>query len=364
MIKCPNNKEQLSAYLDGVITAEEKRLIEEHLSTCEHCNLALSELKKAQETLRNLEEVEPPLWFTQKIMNRVHEEAEPKKGLLQRLFYPLHIKIPAEVFATCLVAILALFVYKNTDPEIKAIHEPEEIVRVSPQNQPQKQYDRALSAQKEKEGKSDGMLRENHEQQKNTISPAHPESTGAGGLIKDTQSSATPSSELQVAKKGLDKAESRYEKKITEAEVLKKQEPILAQKPAAAPAPRLKEESISPSVGSAVQDTREATKSRSSMEFKAVPAAEPKRILFNVSTNTLETTIRETEKLLSRFGATNITRTSRQPGSAVLGANLPGQMIKDFFNALKTVGSVKEKDSPDNRQEEYVAVSIEITANH
>ena len=153
MIKCAHCKEQLSAYLDGIMTAEEKKLIEEHLSMCEHCKAALSELIKTQETLRNLEEVEPPPWFTQKIMNRVREEAESKKGLFQRLFYPLHIKIPIEALATCLVVVLALFVYKNTEPEIKALHEPEEIVTVSPQDQTQKQDDRVSSAPKEVERK-------------------------------------------------------------------------------------------------------------------------------------------------------------------------------------------------------------------
>ena len=192
MINCAHCKEQLSTYLDGIMTAEEKRLIEEHLSMCEHCKVALSELIKTQEILRNLEEVEPPPWFTQKIMNRVREEAEPRKGLLQRLFYPLHIKIPVEALATCLVVVLALFVYKNTEPEMKALHEPEETATVSPQEQTQKQYDRApsVSAPKEKEGKSDSMLKEDHEQQRNAISPAHPESTGPGGLIKDTPSPA------------------------------------------------------------------------------------------------------------------------------------------------------------------------------
>ena len=151
MINCAHCKEQLSTYLDGIMTAEEKKLIEEHLSTCEQCSLALSELKKTQETLRNLEEVEPPPWFTQKIMNRVREEAESRKGLLQRLFYPLHIKIPVEALATCLVVVLALFVYKNTEPEMKALHEPEEIATVSPQDQAQKQYDRAPSAPAPKE---------------------------------------------------------------------------------------------------------------------------------------------------------------------------------------------------------------------
>jgi hypothetical protein len=363
MIKCAHCKEQLSTYLDGIMTAEEKRLIKEHLSMCEHCSLALSELKKTQEALRNLEEVEPPLRFTQKIMNRVREEAEPRKGLLQRLFYPLHIKIPVEALATCLVVVLALFVYKNTEPEIKALHGPEEIVAVSPQNQPQKQYDKALSAPKEKEGKSDSTLRENHEQQSNTISPAHPESTGTGGLKKDTQPPATPSPGLQVAKKGLEETGNRYEKKTTEAETLKKQEPIVAQKSAAAPAARLKEESIPSPVGSVSQDTPKETKSRDALGFNAASVMEKKQLLFTVSTNTLETTVKETEDLLRRFNAKSIKRNTRKPRSVTLDADLPGQKVTEFYNALKTVGYVKNKDTPDNRQQEYVAVSIEITAN-
>lgn len=366
MIKCAHCKEQLSTYLDGIITAEEKKLIEEHLSMCEHCSLALSELKKTQEALRNLEEVEPPPWFTQKIMNRVREEAEPRKGLLQRLFYPLHIKIPVEALATCLVVVLALFVYKNTEPEMKVLHGPEKIVAVSPQNQPQKQYDKALSAPaaKEKERKSDGMLKEDHEQQRNAMSPARPESTGAGGFIKDTPSPTAPSSEFQVAKKDFDKAESRYEKKTIEAEALKKQESITAQKPAAAPPAKLKEESISPSGGSAsVKDTQEVMKVRSFSEIQSRSVMEKKQLLFTVSTNTLETTVKKTEDLLSRFGAINITRTSPQLDSVVFGANLPEQKVKEFFNALKTVGSVKEKEILNNHQQEYVAVSIKIIAN-
>ena len=90
---------------------------------------------------------------------------------------------------------------------------------------------------------------------------------------------------------------------------------------------------------------------------------EKKQLLFTVSTNTLETTVKETEDLLRRFGAKNIKRNTRQPRSVILDADLPGQKVTEFYNALKTVGYVKDKDTPDNRQQEYIAVSIEITAN-
>jgi hypothetical protein len=359
MINCAHCKEQLSTYLDGIMTAEEKKIVEEHLSTCEQCKAAFSELKKTRETLRSLEEVEPPPWFTQKIMNRVREEAEPKKGLLQRLFFPLHIKIPVEALATCLVVVLALFVYKNTEPEIKALHEPEKIATVSPQDQAQKQYERAPSAPAPKElhGKSDGMLKENNEQRRNAISAAVSDSTGAGGLKKDAPSPAGIP-EQQMAEKSLGEMENRYEAKTSEIESLKKQETMPKQKATAVPLVKLKEESIPPSVGSAqVKGTQEGR------EMQARSVIVPKQILFTVLTTNIETTAKETENLLNRFGAKNITKTSRQPNSVVFGAMLPGQKITEFFDALKTAGDVKGKDIPSKPLENYLAVRIEITAN-
>ena len=363
MINCAHCKEQLSAYLDGLMTAEEKKLIEEHLSTCGGCGLALLELKKTQETLRNLEEVEPPPWFTQKIMNRVREEAESKKGLFQRLFYPLHIKIPVEALATCLVVVLALFIYRNTEPEMKVFREPEGMTTASSQDQPQKQDEKTLSAPKKIEKKSDATPKEYQEPQKDKITSALPDTAGTGSLTKDTPLPAAPPSELQVAKKGFDEAKSRYEQKTTEVEALKKQESIVAQKPPAAPARRLKEESTLPSVGSTTMAAPEAKKTLPLSESKSVSIVERKKFLFSLSTNNLETAVTETEKLLKHFGAINITKAFRQPNTAAFGADLPGQKIKEFFNALKTVGSVKEKQTSENSQQGYVAVSIEITSN-
>jgi len=333
------------------MTTEEKQLIEEHLSTCDPCNLDLSELTKTQETLRNLEKVEPPPWFTQKIMNRVREEAEPRKGLLQRLFFPLHIKIPAEALATCLVAILALFVYKNTEPVIKALHETEKIATVSPQDQAQKQYDRTPSvpAPKEKEGKSE--------------TPSVSDSAGAGGLKKDAPSQAGIP-ERQMAEKSPEESGSRYDAKTSETASLKKQETMPTQKASAPPPAKLKEDGITPSAGSAaVKGTQETVKVPASREMRVRSVIVPKQVLFTVLTNNIEATANETENLLNRFNAINITRTSRQPNSVVLGANLPGQRITEFFDALKTMRDVKAKEIPSTTPEDYLAVRIEITGN-
>jgi len=42
-----------------------------------------------------------------------------KKGILQKLFFPLHIKVPIEVFATLAIALTAFYVFKTVEPEIK-----------------------------------------------------------------------------------------------------------------------------------------------------------------------------------------------------------------------------------------------------
>jgi hypothetical protein len=347
------------------MTAEEKKLIEEHLSTCEQCKVGFSELRKAQETLRGLGEVEPPPWFTQKIMNRVREEAEPKKGLLQRLFFPLYIKIPVEALATCLVVVLALFVYKNTEPEMKVLHEPEKIVTVSPQEQAQQQYDRAPSAPAPKElrEKSDNTLKADKEQQKNSVAPSVFDSTGTGGLKKDAPFPAV-SPERQMAEKSPEGTGSRYEAKISEIESLKKQETLPMQKAAAPPLAKPKEDSFAPPAGSAAAKvTQEAMKAPAASEIQVRSVIVPQQVLFTVLTNNIEATAKEAESLLNRFGAKNITRTSRQPNSVVLGANLPGQKITEFFDAFKTTGDVKVKDIPSKPPEEYLAVRIEIRAN-
>jgi hypothetical protein len=362
MIMCAHCKEQLSTYLDGITTAEEKKLIEEHLSTCKHCSLSLSELTKTQETLHNLEEVEPPPWFTQKIMNRVREEAEPKKGLLQRLFYPLHIKIPVEALATCLVVVLALFVYKNTEPEMKVLHEPEKTVTVSPQ-ETQKQDERALSIPEKLGGKSGGMLKEDKEQQKNSIAPSVFDSTGAGDLKKDAPSPAGIP-ERQMAEKNPEGTGGRYEAKTSEMASLKKQETMPMQKAAAAPLAKLKEDSFAPPVDStAAKGTQEAMKAPAAREMQARSVIVPKQVLFTVLTNNIEAAAKETESLFNRFGAKNINKSSRQPLSLALDADLPGQKVTEFFNALKTVGDVKEKEIPARSPEDYLAVRIEITGN-
>jgi hypothetical protein len=123
---CHNVQEMLSPYIEGIISPEEGKLIDEHLSACSKCKEALYDLKKTLEYVQNLEDVEPPEWLTQTVMTRIRSETEPRKGILQKLFYPLYIKLPIEAVAVVLIAVTALYIFKTIQPEIKPAKSPPE----------------------------------------------------------------------------------------------------------------------------------------------------------------------------------------------------------------------------------------------
>ena len=123
-MECKGIREKLCAYLEGVVSPEESRIIEEHLNSCQECGTNLADLKKAEDLVKDLAEVEPPAWLTQKIMSRVRAEGERKKGIFQRLFYPLHIKVPIQALATVFIAVIAVFVFRAVEPEMKLAHLP------------------------------------------------------------------------------------------------------------------------------------------------------------------------------------------------------------------------------------------------
>jgi hypothetical protein len=111
----------LPAYLEDILSPEEKKSIVVHLASCPRCSWAFADLKRAGELVRGLGEVEPPPFFEQRIMARVREEAGRKQGILRRLFYPLHIKVPIQALATIFIAVLGFYVYQQGDPEMKQI---------------------------------------------------------------------------------------------------------------------------------------------------------------------------------------------------------------------------------------------------
>jgi hypothetical protein len=108
-------RHKLSEYMDGSITAEERAAIEAHLKTCSVCSDA-RELQKTVEHVKSIEEVEPPDWMTQKIMAKVRSVAEGRKGIFQRFFFPLSVKLPIQAVAVLFLSVTAFYIYRNIQP--------------------------------------------------------------------------------------------------------------------------------------------------------------------------------------------------------------------------------------------------------
>jgi hypothetical protein len=125
-MQCNDIQEKLSAYIDGDISSGERRLIEEHLKSCQQCNETLADLRKTTECVRDLGDIEPPAWLTQKIMTKIRSEAGRQKSIWQKLFYPLHIKLPVEAAVAVLLAVTTIYIFRTMQPEIKPAKAPVE----------------------------------------------------------------------------------------------------------------------------------------------------------------------------------------------------------------------------------------------
>ncbi len=117
-------RHKLSAYIDNAITSDEKAAIEAHLATCTECAEALAELRKTIEHIHAVEEVAPPAWMTSKIMAKVREEEERKKGIFRRLFFPLAVKVPLQAVVVLFLAVTAFYIYQGMHPAEKYAEAP------------------------------------------------------------------------------------------------------------------------------------------------------------------------------------------------------------------------------------------------
>lgn len=115
-MQCRSIGERLSAYIENHLSSEEKLRIKEHLETCRNCRASLEDLKKTIQYTRGLEEMEPPPWLAQRVMDKIREEAGQKKGILQRLFSSVHIKVSLEAAAMIAIVVVAVYVYKTLQP--------------------------------------------------------------------------------------------------------------------------------------------------------------------------------------------------------------------------------------------------------
>jgi hypothetical protein len=321
-MKCRDIEKKFSAYLEGIVSSEEKEGLENHLSSCQSCRKALEELKKTVALVKGLEQVDPPPWFTQKTMSRVRAEQESRKSILQRLFYPLHIKVPLEAFATVLIAVTAVYLFKANEPEMKRIHIPTVAEQSASKDEATKQPaepkgDTTIAGSRVAlEGVPQPQKQESAPRDKNQQPPA-------------PSVSETPSPPLLEMKKEVP------EKPSGSSEITTQHTQAYRESPAPAGSDTLTK---APGRGEKVDRRTSSTRVQ-------VGTLNEKRVeVLDVSLHVRDAKAvkEDVENLLGQLGAQNIKRESLQ-GTEILRAELQVEKTQELLEKLKLLGEVKEK---------------------
>lgn len=364
MIECKQIQVMLPALLEGVLSPDEERLANEHLAMCQHCGAALEDLKKAANLVQGLEEVEPPPWFTQKVMSRIREEAEQKKsGIFGRLFYPLHVKVPIQALASLLIVVLALYVYRSVEPETEVVQPPSEVARrdiTVPKHEAEQAYGKAGASSPTPENKA--LSKGPREEASGTIAAV---SRPEGVKIRDKEEVPPPPVGLDAKPAKAEKREAVVGKHVQEMRAaapspIQKEAPQMQNAPPLELTHREQESMVSAGAQSKMKETPDSLGPRSPRQAKAFAAKKAEPIGFTLHANDVAATTGETIKLLGQLHAHGIAAESRD-GAEVITGELAVQRVEELFTKLSPLGRMDEKSPHPVITEGTVSVRIEVT---
>jgi hypothetical protein len=342
MKNCKEIENNLSLYLDNMLSGAEKLALEEHLKSCPNCSKALAQLRMTGNLVHDLKDVEPPPWFKQKIMARVREEAE-KKNFVQKWFYPLQVKIPVQIFATVCIAVLAVYIYRTGEDRMKSVvplSVPAPVAEVQENKLPENQKaPETVTADmtKEKAGTNKGGGNEQMAMNETAARPAVPQ--------KVELKKALPRENVRVG--ALDAAGSIKENIAPEAQ---------ADKYAGAPAAKSAE-----ALSATSEKKKDSYIAASSMKAERTIQMQSMAPQINIALNAadIDTAAGEAEKILAKYGARNIVKKMPE-GKAILTAELKNKTMKDLIAKLKTIGRIEERIMSVDDADGNIVIVIEI----
>ena len=119
-MECARSKELLSDYIDGIMDARTKALLEEHLMACEGCREDLASLKALVQEMGSLESLGAPRDFLEKVHERIEQRSKFGQ-IMRKLFFPVRIKVPLELATVTAMAIMILTVLNIQQPRKQEI---------------------------------------------------------------------------------------------------------------------------------------------------------------------------------------------------------------------------------------------------
>ena len=363
---CKEIHNLLPAYLEDILSPEEKKSIESHLASCSLCRRYLDDLKKAESLVKGLGEVEPPPFFEQRIMARVREEAGQKKGILRKFFYPLHIKIPIQALAAILVTVLAFYVYQKNEPEMKhltpfliPLNEPEkgQIAAKSPKilpapsavtaarrapagDLPDKKQEQFAAPPFGNKGKADRAAdwpAPIQEERASTMKPGAP--------IMAAREKELPPAGTQAMGKAQDRVEKQEVGKVLEA----------------LPSEQKRKGRIA-ETGVLAEEDRMMKSALASTRSMVAPAKKQPAVDITIQVKDANVALREIEERLGQVNARIIERQYRQ-GRGFLKVEIAAQKVPAFLDRLEAVGKVDADKNSLDLLDEKMTFRLTIVTN-
>ena len=102
---CANIQRHFSEYLDGVLDAQTRALIEKHFSACKECQKELESMKALVHDLGDLESVKAPDDF----LEQLHERMDARfdfRDYIKRLSNIFRMRIPLQIATATAMAVL------------------------------------------------------------------------------------------------------------------------------------------------------------------------------------------------------------------------------------------------------------------
>lgn len=326
-MECDKIQEQLSEYLEDALSPAEKGIIDNHLKSCLECRASLADLEMTVHSLKNLEEIIPPPWLTQKVMTRIKAEAERKKGgFLKKLFYPLYIKLPLEAVGIFLIAVTALYVFKSMEPEIKT--------RMAPSEETVSEYtakakDKTMKRAVKKPSQSPTIMQSKKDK-----------TTDSVPSLKENRPLPAPPSEQFMYDKGPSLKEKR-------AEVLE------------APEREMMQKSMPAEAGLSADDGLKQESAVLAPEKKISRVSGKEDISLSFKADNLDHAKANIKEILSNLGGRVMKEESSLDAILIVG-ELGHDKLLPFMQKLKMLGYVKEKTPTPISDKDRVLIKITV----
>lgn len=343
-------RQRLGEYLDGAGTGEERNAIEAHLETCARCREALADLRATIDRIRSLEAVEPPPWMTQRIMARVREIAEGRRGLgalFSRMFPGTLLRPALSAAAIACVALLAWHIFQQVHPEMAPRPKGAEVQTIPRETTSAAHTEDALKPKARAEV-------EHAEGRATPPPPPAPKKAPAPGAAPIRP--AAPLAEAPPLPSDIDEGKEEATKVLLEKKAVPETLPA-----AQSAAPRLlSKDAATPVTGiGASVDAAKMKSFAAPAEEKAVAGRGP--LAISVRAKDPQAARADVERLVARQGGRLLA--SRRSGSAwIVEAEVPARRAAALQADLRSVGEVKGTFPLSDKDEEAVRVVIKIAA--